>query len=216
MGALPEATWQEELVNSVTGGVGLVGAVLALGILVQVALQAGHFEYLFGAVVYGFTLVFSYAATTLYHGVRHASRKERLRVLDHCAVYTLIAGSYTPVAIAGLGGRTGWLLLGAVWALAGIGILFKLRYRFRFPGTSVLIYLLMGWLGILTIRPVMEAVGSQGFLFLTAGGLAYTIGTIFFGAKRLPYHHAVWHVLVILGSGFHFLAISGYVLAPGA
>jgi hemolysin III len=213
---LPEATRQEELANSITGAFGLVGSVVALAVLLQTALEAGRFEYLFGATVYGVTLILSYAATTLYHGVRHAPRKERLRVLDHCAVYTLIAGSYTPLAVAGLGGKTGWLLLAAVWSLAGIGIAFKLRFRFRFPGTSVLIYLLMGWLGLVTIQEVMAVMGQQGFVLLAAGGLAYTIGTIFFGAKRLRYHHAVWHLLVILGSGFHFLAISGYVLAPVA
>lgn len=215
-GDLPEATESEELANSLTGGLGLLASLIGMAVLVQATLHMGRVEYLFSATVYGATLIFSYAATTAYHGARDAERKVRLRLVDHCAIYLLIAGSYTPVAVAGLGGRVGWILLATVWALAGIGILFKLRFRYRFPGTSVLLYLLMGWLAVITIRPLFEAIGSSGFALLAAGGLAYTIGTIFFGAKRLPYNHAVWHVLVILGSGLHYAAILQYVLVPAA
>ena len=215
-GRLPEATEAEELANSLTGGVGLVASLLGLAFLIQVARSFGEAEYLISAAIYGLTLVFSFGATTMYHGARRGPRKERLRVLDHCAVYALIAGSYTPIALVGLEGRTGWGLLASVWVLAALGILFKLRFRFRFPGTSILIYLALGWLGIFTIEPVIDALGMRAFLLLASGGIAYTIGTIFFGAKRLPHNHAVWHLLVILGCSFNYAAITIYVLVPTA
>ncbi len=216
-GPLPnEPTESEELANSLTGAVGLLASVIAVGYLLEGTLQHGQPEYLLSALLYGATLVLSFAATTLYHGARCRFRKQKLRVLDHCAVFALIAGSYTPVAVVGLGGRLGWGLFAGIWAIAGAGILFKLRVRFRYPGTSVLIYLAMGWIGVLTIRPVIEALGFQATALLAAGGLAYTIGTIFFGAKRMPYNHAVWHLLVILGSACHYAAITSYVLAPAA
>ena len=215
-GALPETTEAEELANSITGGLGLLMSLIGLAFLLRGTLAYGHPDYLISAGVYGLTLVLSFAATTLYHGTRHTPRKERLRVLDHCAVYALIAGSYTPIAVVALGGRTGWWLLASVWVLAALGVLFKLRYRFRFPGTSILMYLLLGWLGIVTIRPVIDALGLRAFLLVAAGGLAYTIGTIFYGAKRMPHNHAVWHLLVILGCAFNYAAITGYVLTPAA
>jgi len=210
--ALPETvTEREEFWNSLTGGLGLLGSLIALALIIDT--PTPNLLVQLSAVIYGLTLVASYGATTIYHSARCHVRKARWRILDHCAVFVLIAGSYTPLAIAGLGGRFGWLVLSAIWVLAALGIAFKLRFRFRFPGTSVAIYLVMGWLGVFLVGGVLSAVGPGAVSLLVAGGLCYTLGTVFFGAKRLPYHHAVWHLLVILGSVFHYMAIVDHVLA---
>ena len=212
---LPEdVSEREELANSLTGAVGLLGSFIALVVLVRhptPSLAVG-----LSAVVYGLTLIASYAATTIYHSTTDPTRKARWRLLDHCAVYLLIAGSYTPLAVAGVGGRLGWSVLVLVWLLATFGIVFKLTFRFRFPGTSVAIYIVMGWLGVLLIGDIVEAVGTGGVLLIAAGGLSYTLGTVFFGAKRIPYHHAVWHLLVIAGSVLHYKAIVDHVLVAAA
>lgn len=209
-GSLPEATEAEERANSITGGIGLTASLV--GFVLLLAHPVGDLSYRIGAAVYGLTLVLCFAVNTLYHAELHRPLKERLRVLDHCAVYALIAGTYTPVALAGLGGRLGWAVLAAAWLLAGVGILFKLNCRFRYPGTSIVVYLLMGWLAFPVMPRLLNAVGAEGLLLLVAGGVAYTIGTIFFGAKRMRHHHAVWHVLVLIGSACHYVAIVRYVL----
>ncbi len=208
--ALPESvTDREEMLNSLTGAVGLVASLIALALLVGT--PTPNLTVQLSAVIYGLTLVASYGATTIYHSAKCHVRKARWRLLDHCAVYALIAGSYTPLAIA-VGGRFGWLVLGSVWALAGFGILFKLRFRFRYPGTSVAIYLVMGWLGVFMMSEILSTVGPGGLTLMAAGGASYTLGTVFFGAKRLPYNHAVWHLLVIAGSVFHYMAVVDYML----
>jgi len=212
--ALPEVERRHELANSITGGLGLLGSLIGLAMLVDLGTRLGNTAALVSGTIYGLSLVLSYTATTVYHGLSCEIRKARWRIADHCAVYVLIAGSYTPLAVGGVGGRGGWLLLVAVWGLALAGIAFKLRFRFRFPGTSVAIYLVMGWLGIFLIGEVIANVGAHAVWLMAAGGLAFTIGTIFFGAKRIPYHHAVWHVLVIAGTWLHYQAIVAYVLPP--
>lgn len=212
--ALPTVCERQEFANTLTGGLGLLGSLIGLGLLIDLGQRMGSTGALVTATIYGLSLVLSYLATTLYHGARCHERKARLRVLDHCAVYVLIAGSYTPVALAGVGGRAGWTLLAVVWLLAALGVLFKLRFRFRFPGTSVVFYLVMGWLGVFMIGKMATNVGAEAVTLIAAGGVAFTIGTIFFGAKRLPYHHALWHLMVITGSALHFVAMFDHVLPP--
>lgn len=213
---LPDVCRHQELANSVTGAIGLLGSLVALAMLVDLGTELGSTTALICGTIYGLTLVFSYTATTVYHSLRCEVRKARWRVADHCAVYVLIAGSYTPFAIGGVGGRAGWILMAAVWALAILGIAFKLKYRFRFPGTSVAIYLAMGWLGVFMIRGVIANVGLEAVMLIAAGGISFTVGTIFFGAKRFKYHHAIWHVMVIAGCALHYVAIVGHVLPPVA
>jgi len=214
--ALPAVSEEEERANHLTGALGLLASLIAVGFLLFITGQTGRPELVASGLIYGASLVFSYGATTAYHGERDTRRKERLRVLDHCAVYALIAGSYTPLAIVGVGGASGLLLCIAVWALAGAGIVFKLRYRLQYPGTSVLLYILLGWIGIFTIGPITRAVGAEAMALIAAGGLAFTLGTLLFGAKRLRYHHAMWHLMVILGSGLHFVAVTAHLLQPTA
>ena len=211
-GALPEVCEHQELANSVTGGLGLVGSLVGLAMLVDLGSRLGSTVAFVAATIYGLSLVFSYLATTVYHSLRCEVRKAQWRIADHCAVYVLIAGSYTPLAVGGVGGTAGIAMLFAAWALAALGIAFKLRFRFRFPGTSVAVYLVMGWLGVFLIGEVIANVGVEAVVLMAAGGLAFTVGTIFFGAKRLKYHHAYWHLMVIAGSALHYVAMTEYVL----
>lgn len=204
---------REELANSVTGGIGLLASMFALAVLMDV--PTNDITVQLGAVIYGLTLVASYGATTIYHSAKCHVRKAKWRLLDHCAVFALIAGSYTPLAIA-VGGRAGWLSLSAVWLLAAFGIFFKVRYRFRFPGTSVAIYLVMGWMAVFMIGEIVRTTGPGAITLMAAGGISYTLGTILFGAKRLPYNHALWHVMVITGSALHYIAIVDHVLVAAA
>lgn len=213
--ALPITTHTEELANSFTGGLGLIASVIGLSILIGLNLGSGDTEALLSGAVYGSTLVLLFIATTAYHWVDNPRWKPILRVLDHCAVYLLIAGTYTPVAIAAIGGRTGWYLLAATWMLAVIGIVFKLVCRFRFPATSVTFYILMGWLGLAMIGPLLDALPLFAVALLALSGLTFTLGALFFGAKWLPYNHAAWHVCVIAGCVLSYLAITGFVLLPG-
>lgn len=209
---IPVSSRAEEVANAATGAAGLLASLPGLALLLDLAAGRGEASALVVTAVYGLSLVFLYLATTLYHAEPHPSTKRALRLLDHCAVYLLIAGTYTPVATLALGGRSGWTLAGAMWGLAALGVVFKVRRRFRHPGISVATYLGMGWVGVFTVRPILESAGLEAVLLLAAGGLAYTVGTIFFGLRRLRFNHAIWHLFVIAGSALHYLAIAGYVV----
>lgn len=211
---LPATSFAEEMANSLTGGLGLLASILGAALLLSLALQGGDGRGLASAAVYGGSLIFLYIATTLYHAEEDPAPKSGLRLLDHVAVYLLIAGTYTPVAVVGLGGRLGWTLLGLVWLCAVAGILFKAFRRFRHPAISVATYLAMGWLVVVAAKPITAALPLRAVVLLVAGGLAYTVGTIFFGLKKLRFHHAVWHLFVIAGSTCHYAAIALDVLGP--
>lgn len=211
---LPVTSRAEEMANILTGSLGLLAALVGAAFLLHLALEGGA-RHLAVATVYGASLIFLYVATTLYHAESQPAPKLGLRLLDHAAVYLLIAGTYTPVVVVGLGGRLGWTLFGLIWICAVAGILFKAFRRFRHPALSVASYLAMGWLVLLAAKPIVAALPPRALLLLAAGGLAYTLGTIFFGLKRLRFHHAVWHLFVIAGSAFHYAAIALDILAPG-
>jgi hemolysin III len=202
----------EELANSVTHGVGLALSVAGLVILVVLASLRGSAWHIVTCSVYGATLVALYAASTVYHSVREPRAKRILQVFDHSAIYLLIAGTYTPFALVNLRGVWGWTLLGLVWALAAGGILFKIFAGIRFPKLSTLVYILMGWLAVIAIRPILTHVPLGGIAWLFAGGFAYTFGVVFYASKRVPYNHAIWHVFVLVGSICHYFAVMFYVL----
>ena len=162
--------------------------------------------------IYGGTLVFLYGASTLYHSARTKRMKRALRIVDHIAIFLLIAGTYTPFAMGLMRDGWGWTLLALVWGIALTGLVFKLVSTYRFHWSATALYLLMGWLGVLFIEPVAAAIPLGALLLIAAGGLAYTVGVIFYGWRSLPYSHAVWHVFVILGSVLHYLAVLWYVL----
>lgn len=208
---------REELANALTHGLGAVASLVGGGAIVMLAARDADPWLLAGALVYSVTLVMLYAASTLYHAARIEERRARLRVLDHCAIYLLIAGTYTPFTLAALRGAWGWSLLAAVWGMALAGIVYKLFLLGRFPRLSTATYLVMGWLAVLAMPALARALSLTTVLWLIAGGLAYTVGTLFFHSRRIPYAHAIWHGFVMVGSACHFVAVLLQLLpAPGA
>jgi hemolysin III len=204
-------TLGEEIANSVSHGVGFALAVTAIPVLVIAAMPHGA-RAVVGVTVFASTAALLYLASTLYHAISHPGAKRVLRVFDHSAIYLLIAGTYTPFTLTVLRGAWGWSLLGAVWGLAVIGVIIKATRGFGVRGLSTALYLGMGWLVIVAIRPLIHAVPTAGIVWLIAGGVAYTAGTAFYAAKRVRYAHFVWHLCVLAGTACHFVAILRYTL----
>ena len=204
----------EELANSVTHGVGLILSIAGFIVLLVLAAMRGSAWRIVGCAIYGVTLVCLYTASTLYHGIQLTHRKRILKIFDHSAIYLLIAGTYTPFLLVNLRGAWGWSLLGIVWALALVGVLFKFWFVDRFKIASTAIYLLMGWLAVIAIKPIFVLVPRVGLIWLIAGGLMYTIGVVFFASKRIPYSHVIWHVFVMAGSICHYVAVLYSVVLP--
>jgi len=203
---------KEELINSITHGAGLALSVAGLVVLVTLAALKGTVWHIVSCSVYGTTLVLLYSASTLYHSMRSPRLKRFFRIIDHVSIYLLIAGTYTPFTLVNLRGGWGWTLFGLVWGLAALGILFKIFFVGRFPTASTAVYLLMGWLAVIAIKPLLTLVPSGGLLWLLAGGLAYSAGVVFYAWEKMPYNHAVWHVFVLTGSICHYFAVLFYVL----
>lgn len=205
-------THAEEIANSLTHGLGLVLSAAGLAVLVTLAALKGTALHITAVSVYGASMVFLYAASTLYHVARRPRIKHLLRVLDHIAILVMIAGSYTPFALVLMHPTLGWTLFGLVWSIAVIGMLFKIFSGHRFAGASTVLYVAMGWLAVLFIKPMLEVLPLAGFLWLVAGGLAYTVGVAFFAWERLPFNHTIWHLFVLAGSFCHFMAVLFYVI----
>ena len=165
--------------------------------------------------MFGVTLILLYAASTWYHAACRPDVKRRLRMLDHAAIYLLIAGTYTPFVLGPLRADAGWTLFSAVWGMAGLGVLYKLLLGPRFPALSTLSYLAMGWLAVLVLRPLADRLPSAGLAWLVAGGLLYTVGVGVFVWERARYGHAVWHGFVMAGSACHYWAVFAYAIPPG-
>jgi hemolysin III len=199
--------YSEEVVNALTHGLGVLASIAGGAVVITLAARGGDLWQLGGIIVYSVSLVLLYSASTLYHAVQHRIRKSRLRMLDHCAIYLLIAGTYTPFLVGTLRGAWAWTLLGAVWSLALGGIVYKLFLLGRFPRLSTATYLALGWLGLAALPIMWSALSVAALLWLLAGGLAYTVGTLFFHNRRIRYAHAIWHSFVLLGSGCHFVAV---------
>jgi hemolysin III len=208
----PFYTLGEEITHAVTHGLGLLLSIGGLAILVAAASVRGDAWHVVGCAVFGTTLVLLYAASTLYHGIHSRRAKRVLRQLDYAAIFLLIAGTYTPFTLVSLRGGWGWTLLALVWGLALLGIALQVTIPSRARRLSVPIYLAMGWLVVIAIEPLVRSVHPQGLLLLFLGGLAYTLGVVFFAWRRLPYNHAVWHVFVLAGSACHFSCVLGYVI----
>ena len=204
-----------ELVNALTHGAGVVAGLAGGVVLIVFAALYGDVTKVVSSAVFAATLVLLYTASTLYHAARRPSLKARLKVFDHCAIYLLIAGTYTPFTLVGLRGGWGWSLFGVAWGLAVAGVVFKLFFTGRFPRVSTAIYVGMGWMAVIAIQPMLERLSVATLAWLVAGGLAYTAGTVFYHNRR-PYAHAVWHLFVLAGSVCHFAAVMTQVLPPGA
>jgi hemolysin III len=203
----------EELANSITGGLGWVASTGGLTALVAFASVYSNAWEVVACSVFGAALILAYSATTLYHAMPWPHVKRVFRILDHCTIYLLIAGTYTPFALGPLRGAWGWSLFGFEWGLAILGIGFKTVFRTRYELLTVLVYLGMGWMAVIAIAPILRLVPGPGQLFLLIGGLAYTAGIAFYATDhKLLFGHAIWHLFVLTGSSFHYFAILFWVV----
>jgi hemolysin III len=210
--SLPLRNWTqsagEEVANGISHGIGLVGAIIGTPILLQAAFHHGNIPFLIGTIIFTTTMLLVYLASTLYHGWPHTHTKSLLQLLDHSAIFLLIAGTYTPFALGPLRGSGGLAMLGIVWALALFGVMMKAtRGVLRHRRLAMGLYLGTGWLGVTFIRPLAVAIPLSAVLCLIAGGIAYTAGTLFFANERLRYGHFVWHLFVLAGTSCHFAAV---------
>ncbi|WP_249038068.1 PAQR family membrane homeostasis protein TrhA [Thermomonas haemolytica] len=200
------------MANALTHGVGAAAALAGGAVLITLVAIHGDGWQLAGAIIFGVALLLLYTASTLYHAISHPVAKGRLKVFDHCAIYLLIAGTYTPFTLVGLRGAVGWWLFGAIWALALAGVVFKLFYTGRFRRLSTLIYLAMGWLVVVAAGPLLRALDTATLGWLLAGGVAYTLGTLFYLRPRMRWSHAIWHGFVIAGSVCHYISVMHHLL----
>ncbi|MDM7923595.1 MAG: hemolysin III family protein [Pyrinomonadaceae bacterium] len=203
----------EEVANFLTHGFGLVLSVAGFVFLFTLAIVKGDGWHIASSIVYGLSLIILYAASTFYHGAVDPVLKHKLQLVDHCCIYLLIAGSYTPFLLVVMRDSFGFALLAFVWAFAVFGIAMKVIFRGHFNAAGVVSYLVMGWIGLIAVQPLYMALGWGPLLLIIAGGLSYSIGVIFFGWHSIRHHHAIWHGFVLGGSIFHFLAIALFVLA---
>lgn len=199
----------EEIANGITHGLGAALSLVALPFLVIAGLPHGA-GVVIGNVVFGASLVLLYLTSTLYHSLARNRAKRVFRILDHSAIYILIAGTYTPFLFGVLRGAWGWSLFGVVWGIAVLGVVVTSVLGVRFPRASVAVYILMGWLIVIAAKPLITHLPPAGLAWLAAGGLAYTGGTAFYGWKRLRYQHTIWHLFVLTGSVCHFVAVLRY------
>ena len=200
----------EEIANSLSHGVGLLAALAAFPVLVLSALQRGNALEIAGASVFATTVVLLYLTSTLFHAFPHSRAKRVFQVLDHSAIYFLIAGTYTPFTLGVLHGTWGWILFGLVWGMALVGTILKVLGGIRYNTISTLVYVAMGWLVVIAADKVWALVPAWGIFWLFAGGIAYTAGAVFFLAERVRYFHFVWHLFVIAGTACHVVAVLWY------
>jgi hemolysin III len=207
-------TFGEELAHGLTHGIGALLSIAGLTILVAKAAVWGHARDITAAAIFGSALVLMYTASTLFHSIPLPATKRVLRIIDHALIYVLIAGTYTPYTLLALHGTWGWSIFGFVWSLTVVGIAFKIFTTGRFESLSLVIYLLMGWCGVVAGHQILHAIAAGGLWLLLAGGLCYSVGVIFYAWERLRYHHAIWHGFVLAGSVCHYFSVLFYVL-PG-
>jgi len=202
----------EEIASSVTHVLGVVLSITALAVLTTFAVRSGDTWRVVSFAIYGSTLIMMYLSSALYHSFQSPGIKRIFRYLDHSAIYLLIAGTYTPFTLVTLRGTWGWALFGVIWALAVLGLFMTVFGTGRSRVLASLVYIGMGWLVVIAMKPLLEAIPHAGIAWLVAGGLSYTFGVVFYVWKKLPFNHAIWHLFVLGGSVCHFFAILLYVL----
>ena len=201
----------EEKLNAITHGFGALLGVSALVLLIIFETQKTAWS-LFSVIVYGMSIIVLFSASTLYHAVSDENKKHYFRIVDHISIYLLIAGTYTPVLLITLHESLGWTLFWVVWGIAAFGVILKIFFTGRFEIFSTLLYLVMGWLIVFDFVNLSKAFGSDGILYIFAGGLAYTVGIIFYAIEKIPFNHVIWHLFVLAGAIFHFFMIFFYVI----
>lgn len=204
---------EEEIANSISHGIGLIAAVVATPFLIQQAVRHGEPGFIVGASIFAATMVLLYLASTLYHALPIGRAKRVFRIIEHSAIFLLIAGTYTPFTLGVLRGAWGWTLLGLVWSIALAGVMLKALNRLTHPILTTSLYLLMGWLIVIAANPLSARVPVSGLQWLVAGGLAYTLGVVFFAFdSRLRYGHLIWHLFVMAGTACHYFAVLWYAV----
>lgn len=206
---------REEMANALTHALGTVLGLVGLIVMLQQSLEYGTSRHVTVSAIYGASLILLYLASTIYHAASPGDRKRLFQKLDHAGIFVLIAGTYTPFTLISLDGGWGWSIFGVVWGLALIGLYHELFAPRQFPRLALGLYLVMGWMIMIAIKPMIDSVPAGGLWLLLAGGLSYTIGVVFYVWDSLPYHHAIWHLFVLGGSICHFLAITLFVLPRG-
>lgn len=202
----------EEKINIITHAIGIALSIAALVLLVVFASLYGTVWHIVSFSIYGSSLVALYTASTFYHSIQNPKWRYRFNIVDHSAIYILIAGTYTPFTLVTLNGSVGWVLFGITWGIAAIGIIFKIFFTGKFDLVSTIAYVAMGWIVIFAIKPLMENLPTNGLIWLFLGGIFYTIGAIIYAIHKIKFNHAIFHVFVLLGSFSHFLAVFFYVL----
>jgi hemolysin III len=205
-------TKKEELANAITHGIGSVLSLAGLILLIMFALNKGTAWHVLSFTVYGVSMLLLYVASTLLHSLPNGKAKDVFEVLDHSFIYVFIAGTYTPILLNLVQGTLGLVLLLIIWAIAVLGAVFKAFFTKKFLFTSTLIYIGMGWIVVFLWKPIMTHLPQAGLVLLVAGGLFYTLGTVFYVWRKFPYHHAVWHLFVLTGSILHYFMILLYIL----
>ncbi|MGF1698399.1 hemolysin III family protein [Vibrio kyushuensis] len=212
-----EYTSREELANSVSHGLGVLFGIVALVLLLQKSMAAQADTLTFVSMgLYGASIIILFLASTLYHSISYAKAKRWLKTFDHCAIYLLIAGTYTPYLLVGLRTPLAIGLMIVIWLIALVGIIMKLFFVYRFKKASLITYLAMGWLSLVVIYQLALNIEMGGLILLAVGGLIYSLGVVFYVIKRIPYNHAIWHLFVLGGSVCHFLSIYLYVTPVSA
>ena len=206
----------EEIAHSVTHGIGALLSVLGLATLVVYSSKYGDAWHIVSTSIYGATLIALYTSSTLYHAIAIPNIKKFLQKLDHAAIFLLIAGTYTPFTLVNLRGGWGWTLFGIVWSIAIAGMIMELIVQKRYKTVSIGLYLGLGWIVMIAIGPLIDSIPTGGLILLLAGGVFYSLGVVFYVWKTLLYHHAIWHLFVLAGSTFHFLAVFYYVIPDGS
>lgn len=203
-------TIKEEIANGITHGIGVLFGIAASTILLTFSIQKKEVVSIVSFSIYGLCIILMYLSSTLYHSITNPRAKKILRVFDHSSIYLFIAGTYTPIALLAMRGYLKIIVLIAVWSIAVFGVIFKITTHSRmdqFRKLSLALYLGMGWVAVFTIKPIIVATSARFFAWILGGGLMYTLGTIFYSMKKLPYSHAIWHVFVLGASVIHFLGI---------
>lgn len=198
---------QEEIANALTHGLGVIAGIAGGAVLITLAALYGDVWQIISASVFTAALILLYTASTLYHAIPGKRAKARLQILDHCAIFVLIAGTYTPFTLVSLQGAWGWSLFGVAWGLAALGIVFKLFFTGRYEKLSTAIYIAMGWMVVVAMKPLIDTLSVASFGWLLAGGVLYTAGTFFYHREKMRFAHAVWHLFVLGGSVCHFVAV---------
>ncbi len=202
----------EEKLNITSHAIGFILSSIALIFLLIRAVKFGDIYHIVSFGIFGVSLMILYLASTLYHSTKEPELRLRLRIFDHVAIYILIAGTYTPFTLVTLKGKLGWIIFGITWSFALLGMILKLFFTGKYNIISTLMYVFMGWMIVFAIKPLMNSLSSEGLFWLVLGGISYTVGAILYAIKKIKFNHAIFHILVLVGSTCHFISIFFYVL----